>query len=322
MQNQDNIDNIYNIIGTLAEDAFSIIYRVRNINNNTEYAARIINGNINNYQQELQMTTNASNLNNPNIIHLNNNGTGTITIGGNIQNNMNYLILDFYSKGDLYKYAKIRKFTEKHAKLIFRKILNGVKALHAAGICHRNLKLGTILLDQNYNPKISNFAFSTLFQGNNGKIQLHDEVGTGRGRPPQIFSHQPYNGSKADIFSLGTILFNLVTNRFGFESAKRQDLVYKFIIKNQIDQYWNIITGQIDFNLSQEFKDLYIRMVSFNENNRPTIDEILNDNWFNELEALNNAQLAQLENEVRNEFLTRENQINLVNNPPVDDDDE
>ena len=137
-----------------------------------------------------------------------------------------------------------------------------------------------------------------------------------------MFDHQPYNGLKADIFSLGTILFNLVTNRFGFESATRQDLLYKFIIKNQIDQYWNIITGQIDFNLSQEFKDLYIRMVSFNENNRPTIDEILNDNWFNELEGLNNAQLAQLENEVRNEFLTRENQINLVNNPPVDDDDE
>ena len=149
MQNQDNIDNIYNIIGTLAEDAFSIIYQVRNVNNNLEYAAKIRKGNLNNFQQELQMTTNASNLNNPNIIHLNNQGTGTITIEGNIQNNMNYLILDFYSKGDLYKYARIRRFTEKHAKFIFRKILNGVRALHEAGICHRNLKLGTILLDQN-----------------------------------------------------------------------------------------------------------------------------------------------------------------------------
>ena len=50
-------------------------------------------------------------------------------------------------------------------------------------------------------------------------------------------------------------------------------------------------------------------MVSFNENNRPTIDQILNDNWFNDLAGLNNAQIHKLENEVRNEFLARENQI-------------
>ena len=229
---------------------------------------------------------------------------------------MNYLILDFYSKGDLYKYVKIRRFTEKHAKFIFRKILNGVRALHAAGVCHRNLKLENILLDQNFNPKISNFIFATLFHGINGIIQLHDEVGTNRRMPPQMFNHQPYNGSKADIFSLGTILFNLVTNRFGFDRATSQDFNYKFIINNKINEYWNSLSLYINFNLSQEFKDLYIRMVSFNENNRPTIDEILNDNWFNELGGLNNAQLAQLENEVHNAFLTREKQI--IN---LDDDD-
>ena len=135
-------------------------------------------------------------------------------------------------------------------------------------------------------------------------------------------SHEPYNGSKADIFSLGTILFNLMTGKYGFKRATSQDLNYKYIRNNQINEYWKSVFPYINFNPSQEFKDLYIRMVSFNENNRPTIDEILNDNWFNELGGLNNAQLAQLENEVRNEFLTRENQINLVNNPPVDDDDE
>ena len=53
-------------------------------------------------------------------------------------------------------------------------------------------------------------------------------------------------------------------------------------------------------------------MVSFDENNRPTIDQILNDNWFNELQGLNNVQLNQLENEVRNEFLARENHIQNI----------
>ena len=86
--------------------------------------------------------------------------------------------------------------------------------------------------------------------------------------------------------------------------------IYRYIVNNQINEYWNSLPNEIkNINLSQEFKDLYIRMVSFDENNRPTIDQILNDNWFNDLAGLNNAQLNKLENEVHNEFLARENPI-------------
>jgi len=313
MQNQDNIDNIYNIIRYLGKGSLSKVYLVRNVNNNTEYAARIRIRDVNHFQQELQMTTNASNLNNPNIIHLINYGLGTITIKGNVQNKMNYLILDYCSKGDLYNYFKFGRFSERHAKFIFRKILNGVRALHGAGICHRNLKLGTILLDQNFNPKISNFAFATLFQVNNGIIQLNDRIGTIPYMPPQMFNNQPYNGSMADIFSLGVILFNLVTGRFGFNNADNHDPNYQFIRNNLINQYWNSLPNEINnFNLSQEFKDLYISMVSSNENNRPpTIDQILNNNWFNDLVGLNDTQLNQLQNEVYNEFHAREEQIHM-----------
>ena len=316
MQNQDILDNIYNIIRLLGRGAFSNIYLVRNINNNTEYIARVRRGNINNYQQELQMTTNASNLNNPNIIHLNNHGIGILTRGGIIHNNMHYLIQDYCSKGDLFQYNALGRFTELHSKFIFRKILNGVGALHGAGICNRNLKLETILLDQNFNPKISNFTCATMFQGNNGIINLNEIIGTDPYAPPQMFINAVYNGSKADIFSLGVILFNLVTGLRGFGRATNTDQYYTHIRNNQIAQYWNHLPNQINnMNLSQEFKNLYIRMVSFDENNRPSVNQILNDIWFNELTGLNNQQLIQLENEVRQEFLARENQIQ--NNPNI-----
>ena len=143
---------------------------------------------------------------------------------------------------------------------------------------------------------------------------MNDFVGTPNYASPQIFKCKPYNGSKADIFSLGVILFNLVVGMFGFMEAKSNDKYYRWIMANQIDKYWSsLATAQINhLNFSQQFKDLYIRMVSFNENNRPTIDQILNDNWFNELQGLNNEQLNQLENEVRNEFIARENHIQNI----------
>ena len=51
------------------------------------------------------MTTIASGLNNPNIIHLNGHGNGTINYGGIIEINRNYLILDYHQKGSLFKYV-------------------------------------------------------------------------------------------------------------------------------------------------------------------------------------------------------------------------
>ena len=91
--------------------------------------------------------------------------------------------------------------------------MRAVQAIHGAGICHSDLKLENILLDQNYNPIISNFALAT----NNNVNALNDFVGTLTYSSPQIINHQIYNGFKTDIFSLGVILFNLVTGKMGFK---------------------------------------------------------------------------------------------------------
>ena len=63
-------------------------------------------------------------------------------------------------------------------------------------------------------------------------------------------------------------------------------------------------------NPSNEFKDLFIRMVSYDPLQRPTIDQILNDPWMQELNNLNNDELIALENELRNELHNRETQFN------------
>ena len=61
--------------------------------------------------------------------------------------------------------------------------------------------------------------------------------------------------------------------------------------------------------MSNEFKDLYYKMILFNYNNRPNIDEILNHNWFNEIKNMNNEELKELENEIKEEFKKREIKI-------------
>ena len=207
---QDIIDNTYEIVRRLEHFQQLSIYLVRNINNNTLYAAKVRLNNIDVNQHEIQMCTNVSNINSPYLARLVNHGIGNIIFQGNIQNNQNYLIFDYYPHS-LYEYIeKIGHFTEKHAKFIFDQILKGVQALHQAGICHRYLAIDNILFDNNYNVKIIDFHIAALLQGNNN---FNDNVGRKRYSPPQMIEHLPYNGIKADIFSLGIILFILVNGR-------------------------------------------------------------------------------------------------------------
>ena len=62
------------------------------------------------------------------------------------------------------------------------------------------------MLDENYNPKIYDYSFACLNANN-----LEQFVGTINYTAPEIHLHRPYDGKKCDIFSLGQLLFFLVT---------------------------------------------------------------------------------------------------------------
>ena len=120
------------------------------------------------------------------------------------------------------------------------------------------------------------------------------------------------------IFSLGQTLFMLKEGILAFESSENADEHYSLIAQNNIVQFWNLPKFQ-GLNLSQGFKDLFIRMVSNNPNQRPTIDQILNDPWMQEINNLNNDEINALEHELRNELHNREAQID--NNLQNEDDE-
>ena len=105
MEIYETLDNHYNIRQFLGAGNYAKVYLVTNINDNNEYAAKI-RKDENNFQHELQMTTVASGLNNPNIIHLNGHGVGSINKNGKITNNVNYLIFEYCPNGDLSIYSK------------------------------------------------------------------------------------------------------------------------------------------------------------------------------------------------------------------------
>jgi len=310
MQNLGTLDNQYTIISLASDDIYRIYYAARGNQNQINYIIAIEGNNHDNNNDfpanEINILNILHNVNNPYILHFIIHGNGQLILQNEQPRNVAYLVFENANINfSLFACLTLGRFQERHAKLIFKKILNGIQAIHNANICNRDINPGNIIFDDNYNPKIYSFDFSCLNANN-----LQDRGGKIEFAPPEIFANQPYNGFKYDIFSLGQLLFYLVVGRFGFQSSRDNDSHYTLIRNHQYDDYWKLSLPQ-NLNLSDNFKNLFFRMVAHNPSERPTIEQILNDEWMQEINNLNAEDLNILENQVQQELQNRRN--NLLN---------
>ena len=195
-----------------------------------------------------------------------------------------FYAMDFFSKGLLFDYISSESITERLAKYIFRKIILGFQFLHNNGICHLDVKIENIILDNKFWPVIIDFGFAKKYKNEKGEITLLKiDKGSENYATPEIWKKEKLNGEKADIFSLGVVLFLLVNSKYGFDKSKKTDKYYGLIVEKKYDEYWKKLKLE---NLSDDFKNLYLKMVAFEPGERPTFDEILNSAWLKEVSNL------------------------------------
>ena len=310
MENQETIDSKYIIIDKKGSGLTANVFLVKEGNSDKIYAAKVLKKTSNLFEKEIQILNELKikGNNNPYIVNIVDSGEGLIIRNNRPKKSSQYLVLEYAPKGELFSYIYCTKcgLSELHSKVIFAKILKGIQACHNAGICHRDLKMQNILVDDEFNPKICDFGFATR-----NDHPLTEYLGTRSYAAPEILRGKPYDGYKADIFSLGVVLLTLTTCKIGFIEATRHDPYYKYIMAKYYETYWKAVSGEIN-NISQELKDLYIKMVSFRPTDRPSIDEILGSDWMKEVREMNQAQLDKLELEIRNELLSRESEVNKI----------
>ena len=226
-----------------------------------------------------------------------------------------YFVIDYFSKGELYYYIADGGFLEKHARVIFKKIVEAIKFCHNKGICHLDIKPANIILDKNFEPIIIDFGYAAKFiDDNKKKIYFENGKGTKEYISPDMRTRDKYDGEKCDIFSLGQVLFNLVTGSYGFFSSSQSDKNYCLIMDKKNDEYWESVFGaNKGENFSENFKKLYLKMVAFEPDERATMKEILESPWMEEYNSLSQQEKEQLENEVKAEFINRYEKIKGIN---------
>ena len=81
--------------------------------------------------------------------------------------------------------------------------------------------------------------------------------------------------------------------------------LYNLIKEKQIDTYWFIVENIFNIkNLSKEFKELFIKLVSYNPSERPSFEEIMNSDWMKEIKGANEEHLNNLKDKMKSEMET------------------
>ncbi|XP_029705434.1 MAP/microtubule affinity-regulating kinase 3-like isoform X4 [Takifugu rubripes] len=175
----------------------------------------------------------------------------------------------FQAIGEVFDYLVAHgRMKEKEARAKFRQILSAVQYCHQKHIVHRDLKAENLLLDADMNIKIADFGFSNEFSVG-GKLDTF--CGSPPYAAPELFQGKKYDGPEVDVWSLGVILYTLVSGSLPFDGQNLKELRER------------VLRGKyrIPFYMSTDCENLLKRFLVLNPGKRGTLEQIMKDRWIN-----------------------------------------
>ncbi|KAI6968353.1 Pkinase-domain-containing protein [Hortaea werneckii] len=179
-----------------------------------------------------------------------------------------YLIMEYVDGGELFHYVDERKgLHEDEAVYIFRQIVSALLYCHRLLICHRDLKPENILLNkEDLTVKLIDFGMAALQP--KGRL-LSTPCGSPHYAAPEVVSSRPYDGTQADVWSCGVILYVMLTGTTPFNYSQDGDIRVLFRYIAKADYF-------MPPDLSAAAKDLIRRIFVPDPSKRITMDEVWN----------------------------------------------
>eukprot|EP01119_Soliformovum_irregulare_P021612 TRINITY_DN7232_c0_g1_i1.p1 TRINITY_DN7232_c0_g1~~TRINITY_DN7232_c0_g1_i1.p1 ORF type:complete len:275 (+),score=45.06 TRINITY_DN7232_c0_g1_i1:91-915(+) len=181
-----------------------------------------------------------------------------------------FLLMEFIEGEDLISYmskTRFSPFKEEHAKQIILTIAQSLSDCCSQGIAHRDIKLDNIMIKADGSVKLIDFGLSQTKDAENCK----EEVGSVEYAAPEILKRETYNGFKADVYSLGVVMFALLLGEFPFPVNR---------IRDHRDGHGSL-TIKIPFTktLSPPALDLLTKMLESDPKKRFSIKQVLSHPW-------------------------------------------
>ena len=104
-------------------------------------------------------------------------------------------------------------------RYLFKQMIDGLEACHLHGVTHRDLNPESILLDQNFNIKITDFGWAAAIEGKRKDGLLQTYAGHEDYLAPEQYLQRKYEGAPLDIFKVGVILLIMYIGKPVFAKA-------------------------------------------------------------------------------------------------------
>ncbi|XP_025089781.1 serine/threonine-protein kinase ULK2-like isoform X2 [Pomacea canaliculata] len=258
-------DYEYNRKEILGHGAFAIVFKGRKKENTSVPVAVkcITKKNIAKSQQllskEIKILSELSTLKHENVVAL---------LDCKETANHVYLVMEYCNGGDLAEYlASQGTLTEDTLSSFLRQIAGAMKAMNAKGIVHRDLKPQNILLcckgpkattpPSQMQLKIADFGFARFLQDG---VMAATLCGSPMYMAPEVIMSLQYD-AKADLWSIGTIVFQCLTGKAPFQAQTPQQL--KQFYEKHAD-----LQPKIPEGTSPELRDLLLRLLKRNAKDR------------------------------------------------------
>uniref|UniRef100_A0A452RZ62 non-specific serine/threonine protein kinase n=1 Tax=Ursus americanus TaxID=9643 RepID=A0A452RZ62_URSAM len=247
-EEQPHVGN-YRLLRTIGKGNFAKVKLARHILTGREVAIKIIDKtqlNPSSLQKLFREVRIMKGLNHPNIVKL----FEVIETEKTL-----YLVMEYASAGEVFDYLVSHgRMKEKEARAKFRQV---------GAVTAENL-----LLDAEANIKIADFGFSNEFT-------LGSKLDTFCGSPPyaapELFQGKKYDGPEVDIWSLGVILYTLVSGSLPFDGHNLKELRER------------VLRGKyrVPFYMSTDCESILRRFLVLNPAKRCTLEQIMKDKWIN-----------------------------------------
>ncbi|XP_032401078.1 MAP/microtubule affinity-regulating kinase 4-like isoform X2 [Xiphophorus hellerii] len=253
----------YRLLKTIGKGNFAKVKLARHILTGREVAIKIIDKtqlNPTSLQKLFREVRIMKTLNHPNIVQL----FEVIETEKTL-----YLVMEYASGGEVFDYLVAHgRMKEKEARAKFRQIVSAVHYCHQKNIVHRDLKAENLLLDADSNIKIADFGFSNEFTEGN---KLDTFCGSPPYAAPELFQGKKYDGPEVDIWSLGVILYTLVSGSLPFDGQNLKELRER------------VLRGKyrVPFYMSTDCEGILRRFLVLNPAKRCSLEQIMKDKWIN-----------------------------------------
>ncbi|TKY53793.1 CBL-interacting serine/threonine-protein kinase 7 [Spatholobus suberectus] len=181
-----------------------------------------------------------------------------------------YLIVDFAGGGELFsKLSRRGRLPEPLARRYFAQLVSALRFCHRHGVAHRDLKPQNLLLDAAGDLKVSDFGLSALPEHRHNGL-LHTACGTPAYAAPEILRRVGYDGSTADAWSCGVILYVLLAGQLPFDDSNIPAMCKRISRRDYLFPPW----------ISKSAKNLIYRLLDPNPKTRIKLDSVFDNAWF------------------------------------------